>query len=118
MRSISIRIGTSLALALAAGVLLGAQAPAPANEQTLRAEVNAFMDKYWELFSAGKIDELAERIYHPSGQMNNQGHSTIEQMKARFPDSRKTLLAGGYGRSNMPNRNICVLSPTVAIVSG
>ena len=118
MKSMISKVCASVALILAAGVFTAAQAPATSSDQAIRAEVNAFMDQYWELFSAGKIDQLAERIYHPSGQMNNQGHSTIEQMKARFPDSRKGLLAGGYGRSNMPKRNICVLSPTVAIVSG
>lgn len=88
------------------------------NDQTLRTEVNAFMDQYWELFSAGRIDQLVERIYHPSGQLSNQGHASIEDLKTRFPDSRKALLAGGYGRSQMPKRNVCILSPTVAIVSG
>jgi hypothetical protein len=95
-----------------------AQAQGVADEATLRREVNAFMEQYWALFSAGQIDQLAERVYHPFGQLNNTGHSSIEQMKARFPDTRKKMLAGGYGKSDMPKRSICILSPTVALISG
>ena len=109
-------MAAGLSAILAMGVFATAQQPN--QDQALKAEVNAFMDQYWTLFSAGQIDQLAARIYHPFGQLNNQGHSSIEQMKMRFPDTRKTLLAGGYGRSQMPVRNVCVLSPTVAIVSG
>ena len=112
-----IRLAAGLVAILAMSSFSTAQQPGP-DEQAIRQEVNAFMDQYWELFSAGRIDELAERIYHPSGQLSNTGHSSIEELRQRFPDSRKALLAGGYGRSNMPKRNICVLSPTVAIVSG
>jgi hypothetical protein len=112
-----IRLAAGLAVLLATAALPTAQRPG-GDEQAIRTEVNAFMDQYWELFSTGKIDQLAERIYHPSGQLNNTGHSSVDQLKQRFPDTRKALLAGGYGKSNMPKRNICVLSPTVAIVSG
>jgi hypothetical protein len=113
----SIRVAAGLVAILAISSFPAAQQPS-ADEQAIRKEVNAFMDRYWELFSAGRIDELVARIYHPSGQLSNTGHASIEELRRRFPDSRKALLAGGYGRSNMPTRNICVLSPTVAIVSG
>ena len=113
----TIRIAAGAVALLTVSVFAAAQAPAN-NDQALRAEVNAFMDQYWELWSAGRIDQLVERIYHSSGQLSNQGHASIEELKARFPDTRKALLAGGYGRSQMPKRNVCVLSPTVAIVSG
>lgn len=86
--------------------------------QALKAEVNAFMDLYWKLWSAGDIEQLVAQIYHPFGQLSNQGHASIDQMKTTFPTTRKTLLGGGYGRSNMPVRNICVLAPNVAVVSG
>lgn len=112
------RIVVSLAMFLAAARPMSAQPNPASQDDTLRAEVNAFMTQYWSLFSEGNIDQLVARIYHPMGQLNNTGHSTIEQMKSRFPESRKTMLAGGYGRSDMPVRNICILSPTVAIVSG
>jgi hypothetical protein len=113
----SIRLSLGLAMLLAAGVV--AQQPA-ADEQTLRQEVNAFMDQYWALWSAGGIDQLATRVYHPFGQLSNQGHSTVEQLKAAFPENRKTMLAAGYGRSQMPmaGRHVCILAPNVAIVSG
>jgi hypothetical protein len=114
----AIAIAVTLVATVAGSVTnVTGQTPAP-TDQTTRAEVNAFMDQYWELFSAGKIDELVERIYHPSGQLSNQGHASIEELKKRFPDSRKALLAAGYGRSQMPVRNVCVVSPTVAVVSG
>lgn len=92
-------------------------AQADAN-QALKAEVNAFMDLYWQLWSAGDLDQLVAKIYHPFGQLSNQGHASIDRMKTSFPATRKTLLGGGYGRSNMPTRNICILAPNVAVVSG
>lgn len=106
------------------GVTLAALASAPVRAgqadqaQAVRAEVNAFMDLYWRLWSAGDIDQLVARIYHPFGQLSNAGHAPIDQMKRTFPATRKALLDGGYGRSNMPERNICVLAPNVAVVSG
>jgi hypothetical protein len=105
---------------LASATLTTAQQPPAGDEQTLRKEVNAFMDQYWELWSAGRIDQLVERIYHPFGQLSNQGHSSIDQLEARFPDTRKSLVSKGYGKSQMPmpGRNVCILSPTVAVVSG
>lgn len=97
---------------------LSAQTVAPADEQKLKAEVNAFMDKYWSLWSAGKIDELEKQIYHPMGQLSNNGHASIAQLEANFPATRKSLVDRGYDHSNMPKRNICILSPTVAVISG
>jgi hypothetical protein len=97
---------------------LSAQAVPAADEQKLKAEVNAFMDQYWSLWSAGKFDELEKRIYHPMGQLSNNGHASIAQMKSNFPATRKSLVDRGYDHSNMPKRNICILSPTVAVISG
>ena len=97
-----------------------AQQAAPVDEQALKKEVNAFMDQYWQLWSAGEIDQLAARIYHPFGQLSNSGHATIDQMKASFPNTRKAMVSKGYGRSQMPmaGRNVCILAPNVAVVSG
>ena len=114
----TIRMAAGVAAMCAMSVVTMAAQSATGNDQTLRTEVNAFMDRYWELFSAGRIDQLVEQVYHDSGQLSNQGHSSIDQLRMRFPDTRKALIAGGYGRSQMPVRNVCVLSPTVAIVSG
>src|SRR5580765_3841153 len=115
-----------IAIGFAAGVLVmvamstftTAQQRGAVDEQALRREVNAFMDQYWQLWSSGQIDQLVERIYHPMGQLSNTGHASIEQLRQNFPATRKTLLDGGYGRSNMPSRNICILSPNVAVISG
>lgn len=115
--NVTYRCVTTLAFVLIP-IVCAAQPPAPPDEPRIKAEVNAFMDDYWKLFSAGQIDQLVSRIYHPFGQLDNRGHSTIEQMRTRFPDSRKAMVAGGYGRSNMPVRHICVLGSSVAIVSG
>lgn len=111
----TLRVVLGLVLVVATASVASAQ---PADQNVARAEVNAFMDLYWQLFSAGDIDQLVARIYHPFGQLSNQGHASIDQLRANFPASRKTLLAGRYGRSNMPVRNICLLAPTVAVVSG
>jgi hypothetical protein len=99
---------------------VSAQQAPPVDEQALKKEVNAFMDQYWQLWSAGEIDQLATSIYHPFGQLSNQGHSNIDQMKASFPQTRKALVSKGYGRSQMPmaGRNVCILAPNVAVVSG
>jgi len=96
------------------------QQAAPVDEAALTQEVNAFMDNYWRLWSAGEIDQLAAQIYHPFGQLSNGGHSTVEQLRASFPQSRQTMLAAGYGRSQMPmpQRNVCILAPNVAVISG
>jgi hypothetical protein len=113
-----VHISAGLVMMLALGATTAAQQPVVADEQVIRREVSAFMDQYWELWSTGRIDQLVERIYHPFGQLSNQGHSSVEQLKSAFPDSRKALTSAGYGRSQMPVRNICVLSPTVAVISG
>ena len=114
----AIGIAAAIVAMFGASVTMATGQTAAANDQTIRADVNKFMDQYWELFSAGEIDELVERIYHPSGQLSNQGHASIEELKKGFPASRKAMLAAGYGRSQMPVRNVCIVSPTVAIVSG
>jgi hypothetical protein len=114
----SFQVFAGIVVALAMSGFTFAQRPPAGGEQALRVEVNAFMDQYWELFSTGQIDQLVARIYHPFGQLSNQGHSSIEQLKSAFPANRQALLAGGYGRSQMPKRNVCILSPTVAVVSG
>lgn len=118
--NIHCRVLASLALVLAMSMVVSAQQATPTDEQTLKNEVNAFMDQYWQLWSAGDIDQLVSRVYHPLGQVSNQGHSTVEQLRAAFPQNRKTMLAGGYGRSQMPmpGRNVCILAPNVAVVSG
>ena len=97
-----------------------AQQTPPADEAALKKEVNAFMDRYWQLWSTGEIDQLASSVYHPFGQLNNTGHTTVDQMKSSFPQTRKGMLAKGYGRSQMPmeGRNVCILAPNVAVVSG
>jgi hypothetical protein len=108
----------ALVLVAAASTPLAVAQRPSADEQALKKEVNAFMDRYWDLWSAGRIDQLVERVYHPFGQLSNRGHSSIEQLKAAFPGTRTALVSAGYGRSQMPIRSVCILSPTVAIVSG
>lgn len=105
---------------VAAVVSTSAQQAPPVDEQALKKEVNAFMDQYWQTWSAGDIDQLVARIYHPFGQLSNSGHATIDQMKASFPNTRKAMVSKGYGRSQMPmpGRNVCILAPNVAVVSG
>jgi hypothetical protein len=122
--SVAVAVAVASGIGVGAGVsrtlspALSAQTVAAADEQKLKAEVNAFMDQYWSLWSAGKFDELEKRIYHPMGQLSNNGHASVAQMKANFPATRKALVDRGYDHSNMPKRNICILSPTVAVISG
>jgi hypothetical protein len=114
------RVLIGLALLVAMSAFASAQQTPAVDEQALTKEVNAFMDQYWQLWSSGEIDQLASRVYHPFGQLNNQGHSTVDQLRSAFPQTRKTMIAEGYGRSQMPmaGRNVCILAPNVAVVSG
>jgi hypothetical protein len=114
------RMLASLVLVCATAAMAVGQQAAQVDEQALKKEVNAFMDQYWSLWSAGDIDQLAARIYHPFGQLSNAGHTTVDQMRANFPQTRKALTSKGYGRSQMPmgQRNVCILAPNVAVVSG
>jgi hypothetical protein len=114
------RMLTSLVLVCATAAMAVGQQAAQVDEQALKKEVNAFMDQYWSIWSAGDIDQLAARIYHPFGQLSNAGHTTVDQMRANFPQTRKALTSKGYGRSQMPmgQRNVCILAPNVAVVSG
>jgi hypothetical protein len=109
-----------LAVASALSGAAAAQQAAALDEDGLRQEVNAFMDRYWQLWSDGDIDQLASRVYHPFGQLTNQGHSTVEELRSAFPQTRKAMLSKGYARSQMPmaGRNVCILAPNVAVVSG
>ena len=91
-----------LALLCTTVALASAQQSTPVDEQALKKEVNTFMDRSWQLWSTGEIDQLASRIYHPFGQLSNQGHSTLNQLTSGYPQTRKTLLSKGYGRSQMP----------------
>jgi hypothetical protein len=113
-----VHVIAALVLVSSASTLVGTAQQPSSDEKALTKEVNAFMDQYWDLWSAGRIDQLAERIYHPFGQLSNQGHRSIGEMKEEFPATRQALVSAGYGRSQMPIRNVCILSPTVAIVSG
>jgi hypothetical protein len=114
------RMLASLVLVCATAAMAVGQQAAQVDEQALKKEVNAFMDQYWSIWSAGDIDQLAARIYHPFGQLSNAGHTTVDQMRANFPQTRKALTSKGYGRSQMPmgQRNVCILAPNVAVVSG
>jgi hypothetical protein len=119
MKSVS-GVLVAFALVCAASAWPAAQQTAPVDEQALKKEVNAFMDQYWQLWSTGQIDQLEARIYHPFGQLSNQGHTPLKQLTSGYPNTRKTLLSKGYGRSQMPmpGRNVCILAPNVAVVSG
>jgi hypothetical protein len=94
------RITAAVMVMFVVSVPTTAQPSSTDNDQAIRTEVNAFMDRYWELFSAGRIDQLVEQVYDASGQLSNQGHSSIQELRMRFPDTRKALIAGGYGKSH------------------
>ena len=53
----------SFALLAAMAAPASAQQTPAVDEQALTREVNAFMDQYWQLWSAGDIDQLASRVY-------------------------------------------------------
>jgi len=100
----------------------GAQHDKAAREATLRSEVKAAFDRYYEWFSAGRTDLIAENAYNaPAFFLGVDGPDvriTREDVKKRFDTQRKALNAQGYLRSEMLKPTICVLNENAAIVSG
>src|SRR5260221_14687958 len=52
------RVLAGLVAIVAMSVWTSAQQPQGNDEPAIKSEVNAFMDQYWELFSAGRNDQV------------------------------------------------------------
>ena len=99
---------------------VGAQPLDAATRQALRAEVDAFFDQYYAWYSVGAAEEIARHAYNVP-YLRGDGSALVTQQEgvSQWVSEAWTRLdAQGYGGSDMPDRNICVLSATGAIVSG
>ena len=109
----------ALVLALALASPARAQQLTERQVQTIRTEIDAFLDQYYEWFSAGDAEALAQRAYAaPLLVQNGPVPQTANEVRQWASDLLERLAAQGYGRSEMPDRNICVLTGGLALVSG
>ena len=90
-----------------------------ATRQAVRAELDAFFDQYYAWYSAGAADEIAGHAYNvPYIVGDGRALRTRDEVRQWVAEAWARLDAQGYGGSDMPDRNICVLSVSAAIVSG
>ena len=112
-------VAASMALVSALVAPLGAQEIDDATRRAVQAEVNAFFDQYYEWYSAGRADEISQYAYNTPFQLNNgTSLQTRADVRTWVAEAWARLDAQGYGRSEMPERNICVLNSGAAFVSG
>ena len=114
-----------LSIPVMAVALLAIEAPAEAQSldaatrQAIRAELDAFFDQYYAWYSAGAAAEIAEHAYNvPYLRGDGSALRTPDEVRQSVADAWARLDAQGYAGSDMPERNICVLSASSAIVSG
>ena len=114
-----------LSIPAVAVALLAIEAPAEAQSldaatrQAIRAELDAFFDQYYAWYSAGAADDIAKHAYNvPYLRGDGSALRTHEEVRQSVADAWARLDAQGYAGSDMPERNICVLSANSAIVSG
>ena len=106
-------------LATSLGVPVAAQPLDEAARQSVRDELNTFFDQYYEWYSAGSADEISRHAYNVPYQLGDgTALETRAEVRQWVVDAYARLDAQGYGRSAMPDRNICVLSSDAAMVSG
>ena len=108
-----------LAITILMGVPAAAQPVDEAARGGVRDELNAFFDQYYEWYSAGRADEISQHAYNVPYQLGDgTALTTRAEVRQWVVDAYARLEAQGYGRSAMPERNICVLSAGAAMVSG
>jgi len=98
---------------------VGAQPLDASTRQALRAELDTFFDQYYAWYSVGAADEISRHAYNvPYLQGDGSALGTQDEVRQWVADAWARLDAQGYGGSDMPDRNICVLGVSAAIVSG
>ena len=97
----------------------GAQPLDASTRQALRAELDTFFDQYYAWYSVGAADEISRHAYNvPYLQGDGSALGTQDEVRQWVADAWARLDAQGYAGSDMPDRNICVLGASAAIVSG
>ena len=110
--------GMAVAL-LTIGTPAAAQTLDASTRQAVHAELDAFFDQYYAWYSAGAADEIARRAYNvPYVLGDGSALRTRDEVRQWVADAWARLDAQGYAGSDMPERNICVLSASAATVSG
>ncbi len=118
--ALSVPILCLTALALVSAVPVQAQPLSEERERAIRVELDAFFDQYYGRWARpGGADVLAERAYTaPLIVGNGLGPQTPEAVREWLAGGFETLSAQGWVRSDMPNRDTCVLNDGFALVSG
>jgi hypothetical protein len=92
-----------------------------AQERTIKAEVNSFIDQYTQWFEEHRTDLIAQKVYlSPSVRVTPTGPTvmaSVESIGRTWEGILEPLIADGYTRSEWPARNICVLNESAAVVS-
>src|SRR5262245_15333852 len=124
MRRFLTAVGISLAVTFAPA-LAGAQQQAQlsaADIETIKKDVKATMDRYYQLVSAQDMKALPEEIFTiPWIQMTGNGpqpNVTKEEALGRWEESLAGLIKSGWGKSVFTTDNVCVLNASAAIASG
>ena len=113
-----------LSMPLLAFALLTVETPAEAqsldeaSREAVRAELDAFFDQYYAWYSVGAADEVSRGAYNVPFFRGGNVLGTREEVRQSVAEAWARLDAQGYVGSDMPDRNICVLSDSAAIVSG
>ena len=119
MKSWRIVAAAGILATVLVGVPAAAQPLDEAARRGVRDELNAFFDQYYEWYSAGRAEEISRHAYNVPYQLGNgTALTTRAEVRQWVVDAYARLDAQGYGRSAMPERNICVLSAGTAMVSG
>jgi hypothetical protein len=108
----------TLILAFAFASPAGAQQVTEDRLPVIRAEIDTLFDQYYGWFSAGQVDVVMERAYTAPMYLGNVILQTRDEVRDFTADLLEQLSAQGYARSEMPTRNICLLSGGFAVVSG
>ncbi len=110
-------------IGIATGALLiGFATGGVMGRQSAEAEVRALHDVYYGYFATGQADAIADEIYHPNRIRFWAGGVTRatgrDDVAAGFRSSIGGLKAQGYGRSEIPDANVCAPNDGTVIVSG
>ncbi len=114
----------SICMLIISTVLVGSANSAFAqsfNEEVLREEIITVWNNYISVFSEGRADVIADRIYADQSHYVENDGPVFVPTRAENEDEFQTLFTGleaqDYDKSETQYMNICVLNPTGAILS-
>jgi hypothetical protein len=90
--------------------------------ETTDREVRAVIQTYYRLFNEQNPKGMSEQLFHlPWIYLDPEGARVFESREETaklFEDSLTSIVPRGWGRSDFPDPNVCVLSLGAATVSG